>query len=692
MTGTERYPNLLSPLRIGGMEVRNRVMQTAHTKIFSVDGVDSARDLHYQVARAKGGVGLLVTGNRLVDPASTAGDTGYPKAHLRRAVQSDRRITAAVHDHGARIIAQLNHFGVQGVTDAADDPRVLVGPSAVKSPAYSEVGRAMDMEDIRRNVAWWARAAAQARESGFDGVEISVVHSYLLHQFLSPIYNRRDDEYGGDLTGRMRLAREVVAATREAVGADFVVGVRLVLADFVEGGLEVQDSLEVGRTLRDDGLVDYLNVSAGGYHNLFMSSGTTDMPDGWLVEHVSRLKAAVGDLPVFAVGGIKDPAHAERVLAEGHADMIAMTRAQIAEPELVEKLRTGRESEIRHCIRGNQGCISRFFRGLPISCTVNPAAGRERKYSRALEPAADPGDWVVVGGGPAGMKAAETLATRGHRVVLFEERDRLGGQVQLILESPGRGEFAWLVRDLERRLDALGVDVRLGARADADAVLGAAGDGRVIVATGARPDRAGFSIVAPSRDAIPGVELPHVASGWDVLAGDVRPTGHVVVLDDDGSRYPAGVIERLLDGGCAVELVTRFSSVLPGTVTTLEQPILYARLFGKGLTYRVNSWVSRITPDGLTVYDLYTGTQTNVDADLVVLATTSHPDDGLFHELDGRARSVLRIGDCLAPRKIDHAIYEGFAAGAEMFDERVIQEGELEAWQEEPLTAASTRV
>ena len=592
-------------------------------------------DLHYQVARARGGVGLLVTGNRLVDPTSTAADFGYPNGYLRSAIASDRRITSAVHEHGPRIVAQLNHFGAQGVTDAADDPRVLLGPSAVKSLADSEVARAMDADDIAHNVACWARAAVQARDSGFDGVEISVVHSYLLHQFLSPIYNKRDDDYGGDLVGRMRLAREVIGAVRAAVGRDHVVGVRLVLSDFLDGGLEQEDA----------------------------------------IDHVARLKAAVGELPVFAVGGIKDPAQAERVLAEGRADMVGMTRAQIADPEIVEKVRTGRVDEIRHCIRGNQGCISRFFRGLPISCIVNPVTGRERKYANALEPTRHPRSWVVVGGGPAGMQAAETLAILGHRVTLFEQAHRLGGQVQLILNSPGRAEFAWLVRDLERGLDAHGVDVRLGTPADAGAVLATRPDA-VVVATGARPDRTGFTIVAPRQRSIPGADLPHVHSGWDVLAGTAQiGGGRVVVADDDGSRYPASVMEMLLDAGCQVELVTRFSSLLPGTVTTLEQPLLYKRLFEKGLAYRLNAWLS----------DISTGSE----ADAVVLVTTSHPVDHVFHALKGQVPVLERIGDCLAPRRLDHAVYEGFAVGAEMLDDRTIQEGELEAWPDGPPAPAA---
>jgi NADPH-dependent 2,4-dienoyl-CoA reductase/sulfur reductase-like enzyme len=203
--------------------------------------------------------------------------------------------------------------------------------------------------------------------------------------------------------------------------------------------------------LESDGEIDYVNVTAAGYHNIFRAIEPSDVPDGYLVDLSAQVKAAVG-LPVFAVGGIKDAALAEEILASGKADMVAMTRAQIADPEFANKVLEDREDEIYHCIRGNQGCISRVFKGLPIACTVNPAAGRERRFGdETLVPTDDPGSWLVVGGGPAGMKAAETLARRGHGVTLVEREERLGGQVNLILRTPGRDEFHWIVRDPRRR-------------------------------------------------------------------------------------------------------------------------------------------------------------------------------------------------------------------------------------------------
>ena len=677
------YPHLFSPLRIGGVTVRNRIMQTAHVKLFARDGVDSQRNVDYQAARARGGAGLLITGNRVVHPTST---TGFPRvawAYLPDALEADRRLTAAVHEHGAVIFAQLNHFGVNASSDSADDLRVLWGPSAVKSPAYGETPKPMEVEDIREVVEWWGRSAELTREGGFDGTEVHISHSYLLHQFLSPLYNKRTDEYGGSFENRLRFAREVIAEVRARAGADWVVGVRISLSDFIPGALDVADAVRVATTLHADGQIDYVNVTAAGYHNIHRAIEPSDEPDGYLVDLTAQVKAAVPELPVFTVGGIKDPALAEAILAAGKADMVAMTRAQIADPEFANKVRQGREDELVHCIRGNQGCIGRVFKGLPIACTVNPAAGREGRLG-ALPAADAPASWLVAGAGPAGLKAAVTLAERGHRVTLVERADRVGGQVNLILRTPGREEFRWAVADLERRLEKLGADVRLGTEATPALVEELAPDG-VVVATGAVASRTGFSSVNPLVDRLPGADQENVLTAWDVLAAD-RPAGRrVVVLDDDGSRAVAGVCEVLLDGGSDVELVSRWTALFPGTLTTLDMPHLYARLLGKGLVYRLNTWASAIEGNRVTTFNLYTGAAETIEGvDTVVLATGPTADESLYLALKGRVQNLHRIGDCVAPRKLDHAIYEGYLAGLERWsaEERYVYEGELERWEE----------
>ena len=677
------YPHLFSPLRIGNVTVRNRIMQTAHVKLFAEAAVDSQRNVDYQAARARGGAGLLITGNRVVHPTST---TGFPRVawqYLSDALESDRRLTAAVHEHGGAIFAQLNHFGLNATSDSADDLRVLWGPSAVKSPAYGETPKAMEPEDIAEVIDWWARCAELSREGGFDGTEVHISHSYLLHQFLSPLYNKRTDEYGGSFENRLRFGREVIAAVRERVGRDWVVGVRISLSDFIPGALDVEDAIRVAQTLEADGHLDYVNVTAAGYHNIYLAIQPSDEPDGYLVDLTAQVKAAVAELPVFTVGGIKDPALAEEILASGKADMVAMTRAQIADPEFANKVQEGREDEVVHCIRGNQGCIGRVFKGLPISCTVNPAAGREGRL-RPLVPAEQPARWVVAGGGPAGMKAAVTLARRGHSVTLLERDEALGGQVNLILRTPGRDEFGWITRDLEVQLRKAGVDVRLGTEATADAVREREPDG-VVVATGSLPSRTGFSSVNPLVERLPGSDGANVLTGWDVLLGSRPVGGRVVVLDDDGSRAVAGVVEVLLDAGKQVELVSRWPALFPGTMTTLDMPHVYGRLLGKGLEYRLNSWASGIEGSRVSIFNLYTAAADAVEGvDTVVLATGQKANDELYFALKGTVDNLHRIGDCLAPRKLDHAIYEGELAGRELWspEERYIYEGELERWEE----------
>ncbi|MEX1243814.1 MAG: FAD-dependent oxidoreductase, partial [Thermoanaerobaculia bacterium] len=661
-----RYPHLFSALRIGNVTVRNRIMQTAHVKLFAADGVDSQRNVDYQVARARGGAGLLITGNRVVHPTST---TGFPRvswAFLPEALEANQRLTGAVHEHGVVIFEQLNHFGLNASSDSTDDPRVLWGPSAVKSPAYGETPKAMEQKDIQEVVEWWGRCAELSREGGFDGTEVHISHSYLLHQFLSPLYNKRTDEYGGSFENRLRFAREVIDEVRRRVGPDFVVGARISLSDFIPGALDIEDAVRVAQELEADGRIDYVNVTAAGYHNIFMAIQPSDAPDGYLIDLTAKVKAGLERLPVFTVGGIKDPELAEEILAAGNADMVAMTRAQIADPEFANKVRDGREDEIYHCIRGNQGCIGRVFKGLAISCTVNPQAGRERKLG-ALQPAGSPAEWLVVGGGPAGMKAAETLAKRGHGVTLVEKEDRLGGQVNLILKTPGRDEFGWITRDLETQMRKAGVDVRLSTEGTLDLVRELAPDG-VIVASGAVPSRTGFSSVNPLVDELPGVRQENVLTVWDVLL-DSRSVGdRVVVLDDDGSRYAAGVTEVLLDRGARVELVSRWNALFPFTLYNLDMAPLYSRLLGKGLTYRLNAWAKGIEGGRVVIFNLYTGAEEEIaGVDTIVVATGPRANDELYFALEGEVENLHRIGDCVAPRKLDHAIYEGYLAGCELW-------------------------
>jgi NADPH-dependent 2,4-dienoyl-CoA reductase/sulfur reductase-like enzyme len=472
----------------------------------------------------------------------------------------------------------------------------------------------------------------------------------------------------------------VISEVRRRTGDDWAVGIRLSLSDFIPGALDVEDAIAIATALEADGKIDYVNVSASGYHNIFHAIPPSDLPEGYLVDLSAQVKAEVR-LPVFTIGGIKDPALAEEIVASGKADMVAMTRTLIADPEFANKAREGRDDEIVHCIRGNQGCIGRVFRGLSINCTVNPAAGREARFGAGtLQAAEAPARWLVAGGGPAGMRAAYTLARRGHEVTLLEREAELGGQVNLITRTPGREEFGWVRNDLERLLAKVGVDVQVSTEATAELVRTLAPDG-VIVATGGLPDRSGFSTMNPLVDELPGVRQDNVVDAWSAIRGEAAIGDRVVVLDGDGGRYAAGTCELLLDAGKQVELVTPFNALFPSTMYGLDMAPLYARLMTKGLSERLNHWAAAIEGSTVRVFNLYTGAEAVIEGiDTVVLATGPRANDRLYFELKGKLANVHRIGDCLAPRKLDHAIYEGELAGRELWDpdERYIYEGELE--------------
>ncbi|HEY9308091.1 MAG TPA: hypothetical protein VIP82_09840, partial [Microbacterium sp.] len=395
---------LAQPLRIGAVEVPNRIMQTAHSKQYS-DRVESDRETAYYVRRARGGCGLFVAGNHFVHP--TGSIRGFEDAYRREGVAASERMTDAVHEAGAKIFVQLNHHGAQAQPDGPDGPRAVYAPSRVLSPSTAHATREMDRADIAAFVDGWALSAAHARDGGFDGIEIHMAHGYLLHQFLSPLYNARGDEYGGDLEGRTRFPREVLRAVRERVGDDFTVGIRIVANEFHLDGIDGAGMREVVARLRAEARIDFLDLAAGGYHNVHYVFPSSPMPYAWLRDDVAAMKAAHPDVPVFGVGAARSVEEAEEVVASGVADMVALTRAQIADPDLgrkligVEPVDRG-ESGIRHCIRLNQGCLGRGSRGLAMSCTVNPLAGRE--LERGERPrASSPQRWIVVGGGPAGM-------------------------------------------------------------------------------------------------------------------------------------------------------------------------------------------------------------------------------------------------------------------------------------------------
>lgn len=645
---------LSTPLRIGPVMVPNRIMQTAHSKQYS-DRVESDRETAYYVRRAHGGCGLFIAGNHFVHPSGSI--RGFQDAFRPESVAASRRMTDAIRDAGARVFVQLNHHGAQAQPDRPDGPGTVYAPSRILSPSTAHATRAMSHDDIRSVVDGWAISAENARDGGFDGVEIHMAHGYLLHQFLSPLYNARTDGYGGDLEGRTRFPLEVLRAVRARVGEDYPVGIRIVANEFHPDGLDGAAMREVVARLRAEARIDFLDLAAGGYHNVHYVFPSSPMPYAWLRDDVAAVKADNADVAVFGVGAARSVEEAEEVVASGIADMVALTRAQIADPDLGRKLLGDPQvagSGIRHCIRLNQGCLGRGSRGLPMSCTVNPLAGREA--DRPDRPRTErPQRWIVVGGGPAGMRAAIELASDGHDVSLLERSAALGGQLRLARRVPGRESVGLLVDDLVRDLEVAGVDVRLGVDATADDLRGFAADG-IILATGAiAPATTSLALGGAYRDGFP------TAGTIDAFAAVSDPSAlgrRIAVVDADGTAYAAGIVLTLLASVDELELVTPFETVFPHIGAGYDRPLLLERLGAhRGFRRRASASVESVEARALGIRDTLTGESVRIDGLDAVVAIEPRASVEVPGVADAAPR-VIAIGDAFAPRTIDAAIFE----------------------------------
>ncbi|HXJ83904.1 MAG TPA: FAD-dependent oxidoreductase [Candidatus Methylomirabilis sp.] len=648
MTHGFRY--LFTPLRVGGLTLKNRIFSTAHAEAMADDGKPSPRLRIYHESKARGGAALtIIGGSTSIHPSSPASAWNMIANHDDSIVPAYRAIADAVHRHGCAIMSQLTHLGRRAQSDV-ESWHVLLAPSQIPEKVHREVPHEMEAEHIEMIVRAFGDAAGRCREGGLDGVELSFAHNHLVDQFWSPLFNRRTDEYGGSLENRMRFGFEVLREVRRQVGRDWVVGARISGDELTEGGLSAQDMADIAERLAASGLVDFLSVVGGAAHTAALQAAVVPnmaYPIGVYVPIAAAIKAAVPGMAIFHATRIVDPVHADGILADGSIDLVGMTRALIADPDLPRKALENRLDDIRVCVGANEGCIDRIYQGKPVTCVQNPGAGREDELA-ALALAATPKRVVIVGAGVAGLEAARVAAMRGHRVTLIEREAEVGGQVLIAARAPARAEYGGIVRFLARQVAKLAVDCRLRLEATVETVLAEAPD-VVIVATGSHPH-------VPL---LPGLDGKHVVTDRDVLLGRAEIGDRVVVVDDVHTQQGLSTAECLLDQGRRVEVISRLFHPGQDVGVTSSVP-LYTRLFRKGVTMTPHTELVAVEGSTVVVANAYTGDRRRIeDVDTVILSMGSRSTDALYRGLKGRVAALHAIGDCVAPRGIHQAILEG---------------------------------
>jgi 2,4-dienoyl-CoA reductase-like NADH-dependent reductase (Old Yellow Enzyme family)/thioredoxin reductase len=634
---------LFSPLVLGNLHLKNRILMAAMGNNFShPDGMVSDRAIAYYAARAQGEAGLIITET---SPVSISG------RHRKRGIccyddsflPGLRRLVESVHAEGGAIALQLHHAGRladPGITGVS-----ALGPSPILRRAGQAPPKEMTPAEIEATVADFAAAARRAQRAGFDALEVHGAHGYLIHQFLSPRLNQREDSYGGTAENRGRLALEVLRRVRKEVGEGFPVIFRLSAQEYVEGGYPLEEALDWAVEAERAG-ASALHVSGGTTESLAGAARVIPpmvFPEGFHLLPAAAVKKHIR-IPVIAVGRLGNPEIADRVLRDGPADLIAAGRAFLCDPHWPRKASQGEAERIRPCVACNY-CISKLFHQEDLTCFQNPFLGHENRYW--MDPVERPKKVLVIGGGPAGLEAARVARKRGHRVTLWEKSPFLGGQMRVASIPPHKQPFRraldWLIREVERE----GVEIRLLTEGNWDNIRQENPD-TVIVAAGARP-------VFPET-----FSGPKVMTAWDVLAG--RETGKEVLILG-GGMIGMETAEFLSNKGCRVTV----AEMLPDLAADMEgtnRALLLERLPASGISVKLSAKAERVQ-EGRALVETAEGKEW-VEADTIVLALGSRPDREILLALEGKVPSLIPIGDCREPRRAKEAIHEGFAVGLEI--------------------------
>jgi len=636
---TAAFPHLFSPLELAGLRLPNRiVMPPMGTGLPEHDGTVNERTIAYYRRRAEGGVGLITIEASLIAPDSY-GVGPEMRLHGAEFVPGLRQLVDALRPYGIPIGIQLWHPGRQTLLG---EP---IAPSPVPLSPRTPVPRELTKDDIEQLIEQYALSAACAQEAGFDFIEVHGAHCYLPCEFISPLSNLRTDEYGGSLENRARFPLEIVAAIRERCGADYPVMYRISGAEEATGGFEIEDACAVSRLLVDAG-VCCISVSAGNWYALHYTIGPMFMPRGFLLPLAAEIKKAV-DVPVIAVGRLDDPALAEKALADGTADMIALGRALIADPDWPVKVQQGRLGDVRPCMSCN-ACVDLVATAKEARCAVNPEVGREADWR--LEPAATPRKVMVVGSGPAGMEAARIARLRGHEVSIWERDPILGGKLDVAASAPSK-HTVYEYRDYQARiLGELGVEIHTGVDVD-QATIEAEDPDAILVATGADP------MIPP----IPGIHGPNVLDAQEILHGrvDVAPGERIVVIG--GSATGCETAEWLVANGAQATIVEMLPSVGRG-VEQITRKHLVKELRAAGVAIETKTKVTAIEPNVVLVERVEDGSTGAIPADRVALAVGWRPRGSeLAGVVTGRETHVL--GDADHAADFVAAIQAGADAG-----------------------------
>ena len=653
---TAHFPHLFSPFRIKSLEIRNRIFSTGHDTDLARAGLPTEELIAYHQARARGGVGLIIV------QVVALHDSAQYTAEVLRAGSDEciprfRRLFDAIHAEGAAAFVQLFHPGRELASRRDGAVRAAWGASGTPSERFKVVPKVMSEAEIADVVAGHGAAAKRLAEAGADGVEITGSHGYLPAQFLSPQVNIREDRYGGSPENRRRYMDEVIASIRASAPEHLIVGARLSGDEFDTEGQDEDAMFEICRALAPS--LDYLNViagtsaSAGGAVHIVppMSVG-----NGYMAPFAAKLKQACAGTAILVAGRINQPQDAERIVATSSADMCGMTRAMICDPAMPSKAQADKIDEIRACIGCNQACIGHAQLGLPISCIQFPESGREVRFGSKSKTQA-PRRILVAGGGPAGMKAASVAAERGHRVSLWERDSRLGGQALLAQSLPHREEFGGIIDNLRREAERAGVEITLNKPFDEASCQEFAPDA-VILATGSRR-------WMPPVEGGEGIEILH---HQDVLAG-ARTGQRVVVHDWRTDWVGIGMAEMLAAGGAHVRLAV--NGVCPGfSIQNYVRDAAIARLHRLGV--EVIPFMRLYGAEDRTVYLIHTAAQDPVvleDVDTLVVVPPNQPRAEQEAWLVSAGLRYRVIGDALAPRTAEEAVYEGLTATLEILTE-----------------------